>query len=316
MFSGRDLLFISLSGAAILIFRSELLLFYGPILLYGIVARRVTLRISLISVLLATFLISILSSGAVGFGQKAKSSISTLYSTKAINGTVAFHWYFTNALPKMLGSSCAFVGLWLLLVVLRLTNTMPNTISHLHLRKSCSLDVRGVVFAAITFVILYSFLPHKELRFIIYTVPIFNLAAAAIWTDLLSKPFLLTCLRCHDNTNVHIALDLSREQDSQCAPTPQLTSIGKAKASAKLRPTQRIFRKLMICSCYAQLIVNSLVTVLFAYAALGNYPGGEAISRLHDLPHLTNLSAIHVHVCNLAAQTGVTRFLHERPDWM
>ncbi|PKU81916.1 dol-P-Man:Man(7)GlcNAc(2)-PP-Dol alpha-1,6-mannosyltransferase isoform X1 [Dendrobium catenatum] len=71
-------------------------------------------------------------------------------------GTHAFHWYFTSALPRSL---LAAYPLSLLGVLL---------------------DRRMIRYFApvFSFVLLYSKLPHKELRFIIGSVPIFNVSAA------------------------------------------------------------------------------------------------------------------------------------------
>eukprot|EP01117_Protostelium_nocturnum_P005230 TRINITY_DN1902_c0_g1_i2.p1 TRINITY_DN1902_c0_g1~~TRINITY_DN1902_c0_g1_i2.p1 ORF type:complete len:489 (+),score=42.80 TRINITY_DN1902_c0_g1_i2:213-1679(+) len=72
-------------------------------------------------------------------------------------GTSPFYWYFTSALPKsLLGAlPLGFFGIW----------KEP--------RKSWK-----ILLPILVFLILYSFLPHKELRFIFYVIPIFNLMAA------------------------------------------------------------------------------------------------------------------------------------------
>nr|XP_043624070.1 dol-P-Man:Man(7)GlcNAc(2)-PP-Dol alpha-1,6-mannosyltransferase isoform X1 [Erigeron canadensis] len=71
-------------------------------------------------------------------------------------GTHPFYWYFTSALPRSL---LAAYPLFMLGVIL---------------------DKRIVfyILPVLSFVILYSKLPHKELRFVISSVPIFNLSAA------------------------------------------------------------------------------------------------------------------------------------------
>lgn len=71
-------------------------------------------------------------------------------------GIHPFYWYFTSALPRSL---LAAYPLFLLGILLD----------------------RRVLFYVVpvfSFVLLYSKLPHKELRFIIGSIPIFNLSAA------------------------------------------------------------------------------------------------------------------------------------------
>nr|GEX26138.1 dol-P-Man:Man(7)GlcNAc(2)-PP-Dol alpha-1,6-mannosyltransferase isoform X1 [Tanacetum cinerariifolium] len=71
-------------------------------------------------------------------------------------GTHPFYWYFTSALPRSL---LVAYPLFMLGVILDRRITF-------------------YVLPVLSFVILYSKLPHKELRFIISSVPIFNLSAA------------------------------------------------------------------------------------------------------------------------------------------
>ncbi|KAL7238447.1 hypothetical protein ACSBR2_004532 [Camellia fascicularis] len=71
-------------------------------------------------------------------------------------GTHPFYWYFTSALPRSL---LAAYPLFLIAVFL-------------------DRRVLFYILPVFSFVLLYSKLPHKELRFIISSVPMFNLSAA------------------------------------------------------------------------------------------------------------------------------------------
>lgn len=62
------------------------------------------------------------------------------------------------------------------------------------------------------------------------------------------------------------------------------------------------------------LLSNTLFSNVLLYTSSLNYPGGVAFSRLHK--HLASSSdAVNVHICNYAAQTGVSRFGELRSDW-
>ncbi|XP_030494083.2 dol-P-Man:Man(7)GlcNAc(2)-PP-Dol alpha-1,6-mannosyltransferase isoform X1 [Cannabis sativa] len=71
-------------------------------------------------------------------------------------GTHPFHWYFTSALPRSLLAA------------------YPLFLFGVFLDRRVPLFIIPVF----SFVLVYSKLPHKELRFIISSVPIFNLSAA------------------------------------------------------------------------------------------------------------------------------------------
>lgn len=60
---------------------------------------------------------------------------------------------------------------------------------------------------------------------------------------------------------------------------------------------------------------NFAVTGVFTTISRLNYPGGEALSTFHVL-YANHTSPIHVHICDLAAQTGSSLFLHENPEWV
>lgn len=71
-------------------------------------------------------------------------------------GTHSFHWYFSSALPRSLLAAYPLFALGVLLERRLLFYILP----------------------VFSFILLYSKLPHKELRFIISSIPIFNLSAA------------------------------------------------------------------------------------------------------------------------------------------
>jgi len=57
-------------------------------------------------------------------------------------------------------------------------------------------------------------------------------------------------------------------------------------------------------------VINIPITLLLTQASIANYPGGQALSLFHQLhPCDATSPAPHLHISNLAAQTGVTLYL-------
>ncbi|KZO90713.1 glycosyltransferase family 22 protein [Calocera viscosa TUFC12733] len=158
-------------------------------------------------------------------------------------GVSPIHAYFTEHLPKLLLGA-------LPLALLGLVDT----------------GVISLLQPWIAYLSLISLLGHKEWRFIVYAVPVLNIAAAR------GAQLLMRSARA-----------------------------GILSAIARL--------------AVVGLVLGSiLATMLLTYLSSVNYPGGSAMLALHRA--LPEVSKVHVHIDNLAAQTGASLFtqLHGEPS--
>ncbi|CAH1169812.1 unnamed protein product [Phaedon cochleariae] len=246
----NNITFVLFSAAAIIIFRAELALFLGILLLYDLYYKRISIK----------RLLQIAIPGGIGFLMLSVVIDSIFWTrplwpegevlwyntimNKSSNwGTSPFLWYFYSAIPRGMAASVFLVPIGFFL----------------------DERVRKLVIPALLFVFLYSFLPHKELRFIIYVYPFLNAAAAT------------ACHKIWENRNK--------------TPFYHLMSLGVA----------------------GHLTVNIVFTLFLLSISGTNYPGGTAISHLHRLAR--DETHVRVHIANLAAQTGVSRFTQINTNW-
>ncbi|OSC97695.1 glycosyltransferase family 22 protein [Trametes coccinea BRFM310] len=87
-------------------------------------------------------------------------------------------------------------------------------------------------------------------------------------------------------------------------------NIGAARGATWLvtRPKNSLFGRLSFLTLVALIAVNCFATFLFARSSFANYPGGAALYAFNRM--FASEDNVHVHISNLAAQTGASLFLH------
>lgn len=180
---------ISLLIFAGVVLRAELILLIGPLVLQGLYLRKTTvfdavktgIKAGVVSLALTVLIDSYLWKQLV-WPELAGQYFNVYQGKSAEWGVSPFHAYFVAHLPKLLltGLPLAILGLIV------------------------DSEVRSLVVPYVTFMLLLSFHGHKEWRFIIYAVPIWNIAAGRgaawlykaparrIWKNIIAL-FLLGC---------------------------------------------------------------------------------------------------------------------------
>jgi len=170
---GNEKHFIWQAAFSAIVFRSELVILVGLIAFWEVfISKKLKLKDLLLQgaaagcmSLLATVVVDSLFWKRLCWPEGEVFYYNTILNKSSNWGTSPFMWYFYSALPRALGP-CVFL-----------------------LPLGLALDSRllRVVFPAFGFVLAFSFLPHKELRFVIYVLPLLNIpiarAADYLWTN-------------------------------------------------------------------------------------------------------------------------------------
>ncbi|KAJ3768450.1 alpha-1,6-mannosyltransferase subunit, partial [Lentinula raphanica] len=91
-----------------------------------------------------------------------------------------------------------------------------------------------------------------------------------------------------------------------------VVNVGAARVGETTQRNESKSKKSTLLSFifYGMILLNVLKTVVTTVASIGNYPGGEALRRFDELI-VPNGKPYHVHIANLAAQSGASLFLQE-----
>ncbi|PPR83609.1 hypothetical protein GOBAR_AA37104 [Gossypium barbadense] len=231
-------------------------------------------------------------------------------------GTHSIQWYFTSALPRSLLAAYPLFMLGVLLDRRLLPLVLP----------------------ALSFVVLYSKLPHKELRFIISSVPIFNLSAAVAAsrisediTQLILNFFVEHIRLTVELIAVFPSLNLFENLCKTAGYLSQKKLIWTMEAEGGVvvylrgdlcvtcfcyNNRKKSFWKFLNLIMLGLLLISLGCTIITFMASYENYPSGHALKELHQIGHLANKSnELWVHIDPFSAMNGISRFCENEWPW-
>ena len=198
---GKAAACVRLLTVAVVVCRAELVLLLGPLALLFLINRQISFTDLLVvgfstafTALTLTVAVDSIFWRRILYPEGEVLFFNTVLNKSHEYGTAPFHWYFTSALPRALLAAFPLALLAPLLV--------PRT--------------RALVGIPLLFVAIYSILPHKELRFVLYAVPPLNVAAAACVAKLYAKLSSATVLSRLFGIGVRLALPLGLLLSAGC----------------------------------------------------------------------------------------------------
>lgn len=256
----------------VVIFRFDTSLLFGWLLFDGVFIRNIIPLSRVIKIGFPAGLVALIISFAIDsifWARPLWPEVEGLYFNLWLNrshewGVKPYFWYVHECLPKMLIFSSPLIML------------ADHKIT------------RDYMLVTMAFILTYSLLPHKELRFILFVNPLLNISAAS---GLMNIGFYI---------NRFFARDKNRPQSSYVASLIFLIIIA------------------------IMLLGNISVSFISSVASSHNYPGGQAAlflgtnkELLDNAQRSINKNAglvdprtdVGVYIDNLAAQTGVSRFV-------
>jgi len=277
------------------IFRCDLLLLLGSIGLSWLFRRELSIPTALkigivtgiISLILTTPLDSLLWQRPI-WPEGEVFYFNTILGKSSEWGLSPWHWYFTSALPKSM-------LLTIFLVPLSMFRIVENTVAmerkwrqpSTNATKKNNHDREGVLFdkqwlqyivPILGFVVLYSFLGHKEMRFIFPALPMLNLGAAVGMSKL---------------TQIAFPVSLTNKDKEYF-----VSYIGRLG---------------FVCGLLSMGLTH-VGSLIFVLTSKENYSGGDALMQLSS--HVQNgvstsediELSLHVHIDVAAAMSGVSLF--------
>lgn len=286
----KSILFIAF---CVVIFRFDTAIFFGWLLFDAVFIRRILPFGKVLAVGLPAGFFAIMISfivDSIFWAMPVWPEFESLYFNVWLNkshewGVEPYFWYVYNCIPRLMLTS----------VLLPLVGYNRFT--------------REYLIPILLFIATYSFLPHKELRFILFVTPLLNLCAASGLMNVyhyLNKIFLYL-------KPINGKPKLSPERGK--IPDKTYSSVQHSNFA------RFIFAIIIVGMFSANLMASFILTRISSH----NYPGGHAAISLGVNKELLEAarksldsntigirdlrSSAAVYVDNLAAQTGLSRFV-------
>lgn len=287
----KSIIYIAL---CVVIFRFDTSIFFGWLLLDGVFIRKLiplnrVLKVGIPAGLIAIAITFIVDS--FFWARPVWPELEGLYFNLWLNkshewGTQPYFWYIYSCLPRITLAT----GPLLLFADHKIT--------------------RDYLIPVLVFIFTYSLLPHKELRFILFITPLINICVASGLSNLYY--FLNKTLQSVQSILENLFKKASRNDQSGKKQT---------ETRAKNSGIAMLIFSIILLSLF---LTNMFACLVLSRISSHNYPGGQSAISLGMTKELLDsaqksldknidlqdpTSDVGVYVNNLAAQTGVSRFI-------